>query len=111
MFSLFNFASIFPGGGRSADAICPYVRTPVVAGVCVRGVQAVVRRLLRPSVSAAVTVPGLPPGQGAPARARALACRPRSRPPLAPPPPYIPLIITAIVNTSSSSSHRLSQPA
>jgi len=81
--------------------------------------QAVVRRLLRPSVSAAqsaaVTVPGLPPGQGAPARARARASRPRRPPPLAPPPPYIPLIITAIVNTSSSSSssssHRRSQPA
>ena len=28
MFSLFNFSSIFPGGG-SADPICPYVRTPM----------------------------------------------------------------------------------
>jgi len=29
MFLLFNFSSIFPGG--SADPICPYVRTPMVA--------------------------------------------------------------------------------
>jgi len=30
MYSLFNFSSIFQGGG-SADPICPYVRTPMVA--------------------------------------------------------------------------------
>ena len=29
MFSLFNFSSIFPGGG-AADPICPYVRTPML---------------------------------------------------------------------------------
>jgi len=37
MFSLFNFSSIFHGG-RSADPICPHVRTPMfasLAGSCV----------------------------------------------------------------------------
>jgi len=29
MFSLFNFSSIFPGWGRSADPICLYVTTPM----------------------------------------------------------------------------------
>jgi len=29
MFLLFNFSSIFPGGGGVADPICPYVRTPM----------------------------------------------------------------------------------
>jgi len=32
MFSLFNFSSVFKGG--SADPICPYVRTSMLAPKC-----------------------------------------------------------------------------
>ena len=45
MFSLFNFLSIFPGCQlRSAEPICPYVRTPTVADPRLR--QAVVLYVL-----------------------------------------------------------------